>query len=98
MASDAPRDGLASRLKPRLNAALRAAGLGTTQHGPARVGRLDGSSVDDLPLELVDDWRTGLELVREVLRTAGVPKGSTVEVRRRGETLTADLEEPLPHD
>ncbi|TDE60274.1 hypothetical protein E1295_00015 [Nonomuraea mesophila] len=98
VAQDAPRKGLASQLKPRLNTALRAAGLGTTDSGPVRLGRHDGSSVDDLPLRLIDDWRAGLELVREVLRTAGAPEGSTVEVRRRGETVTANLEQPLPRD
>ncbi len=98
VAPRAPRDGLASRLKPHLNAALRAAGLGTTQDGPARLGRRDGSTVDDLPIWLIDDWHAGLELVRELLRTAGAPEGTAVEVRRRGETVTADLEQPLPRD
>lgn len=93
-----PREGLASRLKPRLNAALRAAGLGTTGTGPARVVRLDGGAVDDLPLLLIDAWRAGLEVVRGVLRGAGAPEGSTVQVSRRRETVTAGLEGPLPRD
>lgn len=97
VASGAPRGGFASNLKPHLNAALRTAGLGSTEDGPARVGR-KGHDFDDLPLEIIDDWRAGLELVREVLRTAGAPEGTTVEIQRRDETMTADLHQPLPHD
>jgi hypothetical protein len=47
---------------------------------------------------LTDDWHAGVELVREVLRMAGAPEGNTVEVRRRDETVTADLKPPLPRD
>lgn len=93
---DAPREGVASRLKPHLNAALRAAGLGTTGYGPAQLG--GEHPAHGLPIELLDDWRAGLELVREVLRTSGAPENSTVEVRRRGEVVRADLEQSLPTD
>lgn len=55
-----------------------------------------GSTIS--PLELIDDWHAGLELVREVPGRAGVPEGTTVEVRRRDATVTADLEQPLPRD
>ncbi|GAA1090510.1 hypothetical protein [Nocardiopsis composta] len=96
--AQAPRDGLASRLKPRLNAALRAAGAGSTEDGPSRHGSLDGRSFDCVPLELIGDWRAGVEVVREVLRAAGAPGHSTVEVRRRGEVVTVGLDQPLPGD
>jgi len=98
VASDAPRAGFASRLRPHLNAVLRAAGLGSISHGPARVGRVDGTDADDLPLELIEDWHAGLELVRRVLREAGAPEGTGVRVRRRGGTVTADLSQPIPRD
>src|SRR5690606_20713862 len=96
--AQAPRDGLASRLKPRLNAALRAAGAGSTEDGPSRHGSLDGRSFDCVPLELIGDWRAGVEVVREGVRAAGAPGHSTVEVRRRGEVVTVGLDQPLPGD
>lgn len=97
MASGAPRKGFASSLKPHLNAVLRTAGLGSTQEGPGRVGRGD-RDFDDLPLEIIDDWRAGVELAREVLRTAGAPEGTSVEIRRRGETVSVILEQDSPRD
>lgn len=90
--SEAPRNGPASQLKPLLNAALRAAGLGTTKHGPARVGRRDGSWVDDLPLTVIDDWRAAIEVIRDVLLTAEAPAGSSIEITRHGETVVVPLD------
>ncbi|MVU78830.1 hypothetical protein GPX89_16450 [Nocardia sp. ET3-3] len=90
--AEAPREGPASDLKPHLNAALRAAGVGSTKNGPARLGRSDGTWVDDLPLIVIDDWRRAVEVIREVLRTAEIPAGSSIEVTHDGETEVFPLD------
>jgi hypothetical protein len=88
----------AIKARPHINAALRAVGLGSISNGPGRVGRGGGRSYYDLNLDLLDDWHTGLEVVREVLRKLGAPDGSRVAVSRRRETVEADLTQPLPRD
>ncbi|MGW4247747.1 hypothetical protein [Nocardia sp. NPDC004722] len=95
---DAPREGLAATLKPHLNAALRTAGLGSTRHGPARVGRLDGTYVDELPLLLLDDWQAATDVTRDVLLAADLPPGSSLQVTRRGETVDIPLRPDTPID
>lgn len=94
---DNPRDPFAQELKPRLNAALRAAGLGTVQNGPARIGRGE-RTFHDLNLHLLNDWHAALEVVRAVMLEAGAPAGSSVAVYRRGEHVEVKLDRPLPRD
>lgn len=72
-----------------LNERLRRAGSGGVTHGPARYHLSDGTWREEIDLRLLDDWRTGIEQAREVVRECGTH--AEVTVRRRGEALTLHL-------
>ncbi|GAA1223557.1 hypothetical protein GCM10009665_12300 [Kitasatospora nipponensis] len=76
-AGAAPGPGWADDLAWRLNAELRAAGLGSGgQHH--RLLHQDGSVVESITLDISGDFTAAFALARAVLREAGAPAGSVL--------------------